>query len=232
MTGLVAGTDYEVKITAVDAAGNESEPSEVVTFTTDKEDPVVVDKTKLKETTAKADTALAATDKYTADSLKKLQTVYDQYAGVLNDENATQAQVDEANKAITEALNALEEKKIDDGKKDDIKGDDTKKDDTKKDDTKKDDTKQDDTKKDDTKTNPSDTSKSDNKTTTKPSGTNTGSTATGSTNNTSTGSTKTGTSTTAVKTGDATNVAGWGFALAASVAAAGAAVAGKRKKED
>ena len=46
------------------------------------------------------------------------------------------------------------------------------------------------------------------------------------------GSTKTGTSTTAVKTGDATNVAGWGFALAASAIAAAAGVAGKRKKED
>ena len=85
-----------------------------VAITTEKDavnpDPTVVDKTELKATTAKADTALAATDKYTAESLKALQAVYDQYASVLNDENATQAQVDEANKAIAKALNALVEK--------------------------------------------------------------------------------------------------------------------------
>ena len=96
--------------------------------------------------------AFAATDKYTAESLKALQAVYDQYASVLNDENATQAQVDEANKAIAKALNALVEKKTDDGKKDDGNKGDNKKDDTKV---------------DNNKNNPSNTSKSDNKTTTK-----------------------------------------------------------------
>ena len=205
-------------MTAVDAAGNESEPSEAVTFTTEKEtvdpdpnpEPIVVDKTALKENVAKADTALAATDKYTEDSLKKLQDVYKQYAGVLNAEDATQEQVNEANKAIKEALSALEEKKADDSKKDDEKKDDTKKDNNQ-------------------TTTPSDTSKNNNSTTTKGNSTGTGRTNTGSTG---VGSTKTGTSTTAVKTGDATNVAGWGFALAASAIAAAAGVAGKRKKED
>ena len=128
-----------------------------VAITTEKDavnpDPTVVDKTELKATTAKADTALAATDKYTAESLKALQAVYDQYASVLNDENATQAQVDEANKAIAKALNALVEKKTDDGKKDDGNKGDNKKDDTKVDDNKN--------------NNSSNTSKSDNKTTTK-----------------------------------------------------------------
>ena len=122
LTGLTAGTEYTVKVEAVDTNNNVSEKA-AVTFTTEKDavnpDPTVVDKTELKATTAKADTALAATDKYTAESLKALQAVYDQYASVLNDENATQAQVDEANKAIAEALNALVEKKTDDGKKDD-----------------------------------------------------------------------------------------------------------------
>lgn len=132
LTGLTPATDYSVEIEAVDAAGNVSEKSEAATFTTAKEpvtpEPTVVDKTELKATTAKADTALAATDKYTAESLKALQAVYDQYASVLNDENATQVQVDEANKAIAKALNALVEKKTDDGKKDDSnKGDNTKK---------------------------------------------------------------------------------------------------------
>ena len=132
LTGLTEGTEYTVTVTAVDAAGNESEPSEAVTFTTEKEtvdpdpepEPIVVDKTALKENVAKADTALAATDKYTEDSLKKLQDVYTQYAGVLNAEDATQEQVNEANKAIKEALSALEEKKADDSKKDDEKKDD------------------------------------------------------------------------------------------------------------
>ena len=216
LTGLTEGTEYTVTVTAVDAAGNESEPSEAVTFTTEKEtvdpdpEPIVVDKTALKENVAKADTALAATDKYTEDSLKKLQDVYKQYAGVLNAEDATQEQVNEANKAIKEALSALEEKKADDSKKDDEKKDDTKKDNNQ-------------------TTTPSDTSKNNNSTTTKGNSTGTGRTNTGSTG---VGSTKTGTSTTAVKTGDATNVAGWGFALAASAIAAAAGVAGKRKKED
>ena len=122
MTGLTEGTEYTVEVEAVDTNNNVSAKA-AATFTTKKDavnpDPTVVDKTELKATTAKADAALAATDKYTAESLKALQAVYDQYASVLNDENATQAQVDEANKAIAKALNALVEKKTDDGKKDD-----------------------------------------------------------------------------------------------------------------
>lgn len=155
LTGLTEGTEYTVEVEAVDTNNNVSAKA-AVTFTTKKDavnpDPTVVDKTELKATTAKADTALAATDKYTAESLKALQAVYDQYASVLNDENATQVQVDEANKAIAKALNALVEKKTDDGKKDDSNKGDNKKDDTKV---------------DNNKNNPSNTSKSDNKTTTK-----------------------------------------------------------------
>lgn len=155
LTGLTEGTEYTVEVEAVDTNNNVSAKA-AATFTTKKDavnpDPTVVDKTELKATTAKADAALAATDKYTAESLKALQAVYDQYASVLNDENATQAQVDEANKAIAKALNALVEKKTDDGKKDDGNKGDNKKDDTKV---------------DNNKNNPSNTSKSDNKTTTK-----------------------------------------------------------------
>ena len=155
LTGLTEGTEYTIEVEAVDTNNNVSAKA-AATFTTKKDavnpDPTVVDKTELKATTAKADAALAATDKYTAESLKALQAVYDQYASVLNDENATQAQVDEANKAIAKALNALVEKKTDDGKKDDSNKGDNKKDDTKV---------------DNNKNNPSNTSKSDNKTTTK-----------------------------------------------------------------
>lgn len=199
LTGLTAGTEYTVKVEAVDTNNNVSEKA-AVTFTTEKDavnpDPTVVDKTELKATTAKADTALAATDKYTAESLKALQAVYDQYASVLNDETATQVQVDEANKAIAKALNALVEKKTDDGKKDDDKKDDSNKGDNKKDDTKV----------DNNKNNPSNTSKSDNKTTTKVDNTKK-----------------------AAKTGDTTNVAVWAFALAASAAAAGVVVKRKKE---
>ena len=156
LTGLTEGTEYTVEVEAVDTNNNVSAKA-AATFTTKKDavnpDPTVVDKTELKATTAKADAALAATDKYTAESLKALQAVYDQYASVLNDENATQVQVEEANKAIAKALNALVEKKTDDGKKDDGNKGDNKKDDTKVDDNKN--------------NNSSNTSKSDNKTTTK-----------------------------------------------------------------
>ena len=205
LTGLTKGTEYTVEVEAVDTNNNVSAKA-AATFTTKKDavnpDPTVVDKTELKATTAKADAALAATDKYTAESLKALQAVYDQYASVLNDENATQAQVDEANKAIAKALNALVEKKTDDGKKDDDKKDDSNKGDNKKDD--------------------GNSGASNN------GSSNGGSNNNGSGNK---GTTSTGSTTShAAKTGDTTNVVTWLFALAAS-AVAGLGVV-KRKKED
>ena len=215
LTGLTEGTEYTVEVEAVDTNNNVSAKA-AVTFTTAKTpvtpEPTVVDKTELKATTAKADTALAATDKYTAESLKALQAVYDQYASVLNDENATQVQVDEANKAIAKALNALVEKKTDDGKKDDDKKDDSNKGDNKKDDGNS-----------GASNNGSSNGGSNNN-----GSSNTGSTNTGSANK---GTTSTGSTTShAAKTGDTTNVVTWLFALAAS-AAAGLGVV-KRKKED
>ena len=205
LTGLTEGTEYTVEVEAVDTNNNVSAKA-AVTFTTAKTpvtpEPTVVDKTELKATTAKADTALAATDKYTAESLKALQAVYDQYASVLNDENATQVQVDEANKAIAKALNALVEKKTDDGKKDDDKKDDSNKGDNKKDD--------------------GNSGASNN------GSSNGGSNNNGSGNK---GTTSTGSTTShAAKTGDTTNVVTWLFALAVS-AVAGLGVV-KRKKED
>ena len=205
LTGLTEGTEYTVEVEAVDTNNNVSAKA-AVTFTTAKTpvtpEPTVVDKTELKATTAKADTALAATDKYTAESLKALQAVYDQYASVLNDENATQVQVDEANKAIAKALNALVEKKTDDGKKDDDKKDDSNKGDNKK---------------DDGNSGASNNGSSNGGSNNNRSG-NKGTTSTGSTTSH------------AAKTGDTTNVVTWLFALAAS-AVAGLGVA-KRKKED
>ena len=78
LTGLTEGTEYTVEVEAVDTNNNVSAKA-AATFTTKKDavnpDPTVVDKTELKATTAKADAALAATDKYTAESLKALQAV-------------------------------------------------------------------------------------------------------------------------------------------------------------
>lgn len=212
LTGLTEGTEYTVEVEAVDTNNNVSAKA-AVTFTTAKTpvtpEPTVVDKTELKATTAKADTALAATDKYTAESLKALQAVYDQYASVLNDENATQVQVDEANKAIAKALNALVEKKTDDGKKDDDKKDDSNKGDNKKDDG---------------------NSGASNNGSSNGGSNNNGSSNTGSTNTGSGNKGTTSTTSHAAKTGDTTNVVTWLFALAAS-AVAGLGVV-KRKKED
>ena len=224
LTGLKVGTKYNVAVTAVNEEGTESEITEEVeeTFIT------LADMEKLNNTAEDAKKALEEKEKYTEESLKKLQEVYEQYQNVLNGENVTQEQVDEAKAAIEKAFKDLKVKETADDKKDDDKKDDNKKDDNKKDDNKKDDNKKDDNKKDDNK-------KDDNK---KPAAGG-GSTGSGSTGGGSTGSGTTGSgsagkgssSITSPKTGDTMNVAAWALAFAASAAAAGTVVV-KRKKED
>ena len=219
LTGLKVGTKYNVAVTAVNEEGTESEITEEVeeTFIT------MADMEKLNNTVEDAKKALEEKEKYTEESLKKLQEVYKQYQDVLNGENVTQEQVDEANAAIEKAFKDLKVKETADDKKDDNKKDDNKKDDNKKDDNKKDDNKKDDKKKDDNK---------------KPAAGG-GSTGSGSTGGGSTGSGTTGSgsagkgssSITSPKTGDTMNVAAWALAFAASAAAAGTVVV-KRKKED
>ena len=209
LTGLKVGTKYNVAVTAVNEEGTESEITEEVeeTFIT------MADMEKLNNTVEDAKKALEEKEKYTEESLKKLQEVYKQYQDVLNGENVTQEQVDEANAAIEKAFKDLKVKETADDKKDDNKKDDNKKDDNKKDDKKKDDNK-------------------------KPAAGG-GSTGSGSTGGGSTGSGTTGSgsagkgssSITSPKTGDTMNVAAWALAFAASAAAAGTVVV-KRKKED
>ena len=94
-------------------------------------------KDELKATVKDAQELVGATDKYTAESLAALQAVIDEANAVLNNPEATQAEIDAAVKAVKEAKEAL---KVKEDKKDDSnKGDDNKKDDNKKDDNKKDD---------------------------------------------------------------------------------------------
>ena len=219
LTGLKVGTKYNVAVTAVNEEGTESEITEEVeeTFIT------LADMEKLNNTAEDAKKALEEKEKYTEESLKKLQEVYEQYQNVLNGENVTQEQVDEAKAAIEKAFKDLKVKETADDKKDDDKKDDNKKDDNKKDDNKKDDNKKDDNKK------PAAGGGS----------TGSGSTGSGSTRSGSTGSGTTGSgsagkgsnSITSPKTGDTMNVAAWALAFAASAAAAGTVVV-KRKKED
>ena len=219
LTGLKVGTKYNVAVTAVNEEGTESEITEEVeeTFIT------LADMEKLNNTAEDAKKALEEKEKYTEESLKKLQEVYEQYQNVLNGENVTQEQVDEAKAAIEKAFKDLKVKETADDKKDDDKKDDNKKDDNKKDDNKKDDNKKDDNKK------PAAGGGS----------TGSGSTGSGSTGSGSTGSGTTGSgsagkgsnSITSPKTGDTMNVAAWALAFAASAAAAGTVVV-KRKKED
>ena len=219
LTGVKVGTKYNVAVTAVNEEGTESEITEEVeeTFIT------LADMEKLNNTAEDAKKALEEKEKYTEESLKKLQEVYEQYQNVLNGENVTQEQVDEAKAAIEKAFKDLKVKETADDKKDDDKKDDNKKDDNKKDDNKKDDNKKDDNKK------PAAGGGS----------TGSGSTGSGSTGSGSTGSGTTGSgsagkgsnSITSPKTGDTMNVAAWALAFAASAAAAGTVVV-KRKKED
>lgn len=117
LTGLKVGTKYNVAVTAVNEDGTESEITEEVeeTFIT------MADMEKLNNTVEDAKKALEEKEKYTEESLKKLQEVYKQYQDVLNGENVTQEQVDEANAAIEKAFKDLKVKETADDKKDDNK---------------------------------------------------------------------------------------------------------------
>ena len=163
-----------------------------------------VKKDELKAAVEDATKVVGDTEQYTEESLAALQAAIDEANAVLDNPEATQAEIDAAVKAVKEAKEAL---KVKEDKKDDSnKGDD----------------KKDDNKKDDGNSGTSNNGSSNN------GSSNAGSTNTGSGNK---GTTSTGNNTSnAVKTGDTTNVVTWLFALAAS-AAAGLGVV-KRKKED
>ena len=142
------------------------------------EAPVVKD--ELKNTVKDAKELVGATDKYTDESLAALQAAIDKAIAVLDNPEATQAEIDAAVKSVKEAKEALKVKE--DKKDDNNKGDDNKKDDNKKDDNKKDDSN---------------------------SGTsNNGSSNGGSSNKNTTSTVNKTSKSNAVKTGDAANVAG------------------------
>ena len=169
-----------------------------------------VKKDELKATVEDATKVVGDTEQYTEESLAALQAAIDEANAVLDNPEATQAEIDAAVKAVKEAKAALKVKE--DKKDDNNKGDDSNKGDNKKDDGNS-----------GTSNNGSSNGGSNNN-----GSSNAGSTNTGSGNK---GTTSTGNNTSnAVKTGDTTNVVTWLFALAAS-AAAGLGVV-KRKKED
>ena len=173
-----------------------------------------VKKDELKATVEDATKVVGDTEQYTEESLAALQAAIDEANAVLDNPEATQAEIDAAVKAVKEAKAAL---KVKEDKKDDNKDDNNKGDDSNKGDNKKDDGNS------GASNNGSSNGGSNNN-----GSSNTGSTNTGSGNK---GTTSTGSTTShAVKTGDTTNVVTWLFALAAS-AAAGLGVV-KRKKED
>ena len=168
-----------------------------------------VKKDELKAAVEDATKVVGDTEQYTEESLAALQAAIDKANAVLDNPEATQAEIDAAVKAVKEAKEAL---KVKEDKKDDSNKGDDKKDDNKKDDGNS-----------GTSNNGSSNGGSNNN-----GSSNAGSTNTGSGNK---GTTSTGNNTSnAVKTGDTTNVVTWLFALAAS-AVAGLGVV-KRKKED
>ena len=222
---------------AVDAAQKVLEDANATQETVDKQTEAVeaaikalvkikvpAETDKLKEAVKEAEELVKDTEKYSEESLKALRDAIALAQGVLEDTNATQAQVDEALKAVNDAKNGLvakETDKKDDGKKDDGKQDDGKKEDPKKDPTP---TPGPATPTPTTTPTPSTTPQSGAKPAAPSGNTNTGSTGAG---GTTTGSTSTAR---AAKTGDTANAAAWLFTLAAS-AVAGTVIV-KRKRED
>ena len=193
------------EVDAAEKAVQEAQKALVKKETPKPEAPVKKD--ELKAAVEDATKVVGDTEQYTEESLAALQSAIDKANAVLDNPEATQAEIDAAVKAVKEALKVKEDKKDDNNK-----GDDSNKGDNKKDDGNS-----------GASNNGSSNGGSNNN-----GSSNTGSTNTGSGNK---GTTSTGSTTShAVKTGDTTNVVTWLFALAAS-AAAGLGVA-KRKKED
>ena len=144
-----------------------------------------VKKDELKAAVEDATKVVGDTEQYTEESLAALQAAIDKAIAVLDNPEATQAEIDAAVKSVKEAKEALkvkEDKKDDNNKGDDKKDDSNKGDDNKKDDNKKDDSN---------------------------SGTsNNGSSNGGSSNKNTTSTVNKTSKSNAVKTGDAANVAG------------------------
>ena len=196
------------EVDAAEKAVQEAQKALVKKETPKPEAPVKKD--ELKAAVEDATKVVGDKEQYTEESLAALQSAIDKANAVLDNPEATQAEIDAAVKAVKEAKEALKVKE--DNKDDNNKGDDSNKGDNKKDDGNS-----------GASNNGSSNGGSNNN-----GSSNTGSTNTGSGNK---GTTSTGSTTShAAKTGDTTNVVTWLFALAAS-AVAGLGVV-KRKKED
>ena len=170
----------------VDAAEKEVQAAQKALV--EKETPkpeAPVKKDELKAAVEDATKVVGDTEQYTEESLAALQAAIDKAIAVLDNPEATQAEIDAAVKSVKEAKEALkvkEDKKDDNNKGDDKKDDSNNGDDNKKDDNKKDDSN---------------------------SGTSNNSSSNGGSSNKNTTSTVNKTSkSNAVKTGDAANVAG------------------------
>ena len=170
----------------VDAAEKEVQAAQKALV--EKETPkpeAPVKKDELKAAVEDATKVVGDTEQYTEESLAALQAAIDKAIAVLDNPEATQAEIDAAVKSVKEAKEALkvkEDKKGDNNKGDDKKDDSNNGDDNKKDDNKKDDSN---------------------------SGTSNNSSSNGGSSNKNTTSTVNKTSkSNAVKTGDAANVAG------------------------
>ena len=168
------------KVDAAEKAVKAAQKALVEKETPKPEAPVKKD--ELKAAVEDATKVIGDTEQYTEESLAALQAAIDKANAVLDNPEATQAEIDAAVKAVKEAKEALKVKE--DKKDDNNKGDD-----------KKDDDKKDDNKKDDSNSGTS----------------NNGSSNGGSNNNGSSNKNTTSTAnktSNAVKTGDAANVAG------------------------
>jgi len=170
----------------VDAAEKEVQAAQKALV--EKETPkpeAPVKKDELKAVVEDATKVVGDTEQYTEESLAALQAAIDKAIAVLDNPEATQAEIDAAVKSVKEAKEALkvkEDKKDDNNKGDDKKDDSNNGDDNKKDDNKKDDSN---------------------------SGTsNNGSSNGGSSNKNTTSTVNKTSKSNAVKTGDAANVAG------------------------
>ena len=170
----------------VDAAEKEVQAAQKALV--EKETPkpeAPVKKDELKAAVEDATKVVGDTEQYTEESLAALQAAIDKAIAVLDNPEATQAEIDAAVKSVKEAKEALkvkEDKKADNNKGDDKKDDSNNGDDNKKDDNKKDDSN---------------------------SGTsNNGSSNGGSSNKNTTSTVNKTSKSNAVKTGDAANVAG------------------------
>ena len=169
------------EVDAAEKAVQEAQKALVKKETPKPEAPVKKD--ELKAAVEDATKVVGDTEQYTEESLAALQAAIDKAIAVLDNPEATQAEIDAAVKSVKEAKEALkvkEDKKDDNNKGDDKKDDSNKGDDNKKDDNKKDDSN---------------------------SGTSNNGSSNGGTSNKNTTSTVNKTSN-AVKTGDAANVAG------------------------